>query len=50
VSEPKTPHQLTSVKSCDFGIDRPVEGVEIAWDRERDVVYVIGTIKRGTPK
>ena len=32
---------FTRIKSCDFGIDHPVEGVEIAWDRERDVIYVI---------
>lgn len=37
----KVPDHFARIKGCDFGIDHPAAGVEIAWDRDQDVVYVI---------
>jgi phage terminase large subunit-like protein len=37
----KIPGYWARIKGCDFGIDHPAAGVEIAWDREQDVIYVI---------
>ena len=38
------------IKGCDFGIDHPAAGVEIAWDRDQDVIYVIDCYKRANEK
>lgn len=37
----KIPDHFARIKGCDFGIDHPAAGVEIAWDRDQDIVYVI---------
>lgn len=37
----KIPDHWARIKGCDFGIDHPAAGVEIAWDRDQDVIYVI---------
>lgn len=37
----RIPGHWSRLKGCDFGIDHPAAGVEIAWDREQDVVYLI---------
>jgi phage terminase large subunit-like protein len=37
----KVPDHFARIKGCDFGIDHPAAGVELAWDRDQDVVYVI---------
>jgi phage terminase large subunit-like protein len=42
----KVPDHWARIKGCDFGIDHPAAGVEIAWDRDQDVIYVIDTYKR----
>jgi phage terminase large subunit-like protein len=35
------PDHWARIKGCDFGIDHPAAGVELAWDREQDIIYVI---------
>lgn len=35
------PDHWSRIKGCDFGISHPAAGVEIAWDRDQDVLYVI---------
>jgi phage terminase large subunit-like protein len=38
----RIPGHYARIKGCDFGIDHPAAGVEIAWDREpADCIYVI---------
>jgi len=37
----KVPSHYARIKGCDFGIDHPAAGVEIAWDRDQDCIYVI---------
>lgn len=37
----KIPDHFARIKGCDFGIDHPAAGCEIAWDRDQDVIYVI---------
>ncbi len=37
---PIPPH-WARIKGCDFGIDHPAAGAEIAWDRDQGVIYVI---------
>ena len=40
--EPFTiPDHFARIKGCDFGLDHPAAGAEIAWDREEDCIYVI---------
>jgi hypothetical protein len=31
----RIPDHWARIKGCDFGIDHPAAGVEIAWDRDR---------------
>lgn len=40
------PAHWARIKGCDFGIDHPAAGVEIAWDRDRDVLYVVDGYRR----
>jgi phage terminase large subunit-like protein len=40
------PAHFGRIKGCDFGMDHPAAGVELAWDRDRDVVYVIDCYKK----
>ncbi len=39
------PGFFARIKGCDFGIDHPAAGVEIAWDRDQDIIYVIDAYK-----
>jgi len=40
------PFHWSRIKGCDFGIDHPAAGVEIAWDRDQDVIYVIDCYRK----
>ena len=40
------PRYFARIKGCDFGMDHPAAGVELAWDRDADVVYVIDCYKK----
>lgn len=42
----KIPDHWARIKGCDFGIDHPAAGVEIAHDRESDTVYVIDCYRK----
>ena len=42
----KIPPHFARIKGCDFGIDHPAAGVELAWDRDQDIVYVIDCYKK----
>lgn len=42
----RVPDYFARIKGCDFGIDHPAGGVEIAWDRDQDIVYVIDCYKK----
>lgn len=42
----KIPNHWSRIKGCDFGIDHPAAGVEIAWDRDQDAIYVIDCYKK----
>lgn len=35
------PDHFARIKGCDFGFEHYAAGVEIGWDREQDVIYVI---------
>lgn len=45
------PPFFTRIGALDFGWDHPTAAVELAWDRDYDVVYVIGAyrLKEATP-
>ncbi len=40
------PKHWARIKGCDFGLDHPAAGVELAWDRDQDIVYVIDCYKK----
>lgn len=40
------PFHWSRIKGCDFGIDHPAAGVEIAWDRDQDIIYVIDCYRK----
>lgn len=42
----KIPRYYARIKGCDFGMDHPAAGVELAWDRDQDIVYVIDCYKK----
>jgi len=42
----KIPDHWARIKGCDFGIDHPAAGAEIAWDRDQDTIYVIDCYKK----
>ena len=42
----KIPRHFARIKGCDFGMDHPAAGVELAWDRDQDIVYVIDCYKK----
>lgn len=42
----KIPGHWARIKGCDFGIDHPAAGAEIAWDRDQDCIYVIDCYKK----
>ena len=40
------PNYFARIKGCDFGMDHPAAGAEIAWDRDEDIIYVIDCYKK----
>lgn len=36
----KIPPHYAQIKGIDFGIDHPAAGASLAWDRDRDIIYV----------
>jgi len=42
----KIPDHFARIKGCDFGIDHPAAGVDLAWDRDQDVVYIVDTYRK----
>lgn len=42
----KVPDHWARIKGCDFGIDHPAAGAEIAWDRDQDTIYVIDCYRK----
>jgi phage terminase large subunit-like protein len=46
VSPFKIPDHWARIKGCDFGIDHPAAGAELAHDRDQDVVYVIDAYRK----
>lgn len=40
------PHYFARIKGIDFGIDHPAGFAEIAWDRDKDIIYIIKTWKK----
>lgn len=46
----KIPSHFARMKGCDFGMDHPAAGVEIAWDRDQDIIYVIDCYRKANEK
>lgn len=46
----RIPEHWARIKGCDFGINHPAAGVEIAWDREADVIYLIDCYRKSDEK
>jgi phage terminase large subunit-like protein len=46
VSPFKIPDHWARIKGCDFGIDHPAAGAELAHDRDQDCVYVIDAYRK----
>lgn len=46
----KIPAHWARIKGCDFGMDHPAAGVELAHDRDQDVVYVIDAYRKAGEK
>lgn len=42
----KIPNHFARIKGCDFGIDHPAAGAELAIDRDQDIVYVIDCYRK----
>jgi phage terminase large subunit-like protein len=42
----RIPDHWARIKGCDFGIDHPAAGVEIAWDRDQDIVYIVDCYRK----
>lgn len=42
----KIPDHWARIKGCDFGIDHPAAGSELAWDRDQDVIYLIDCYRK----
>lgn len=42
----KIPSHWARIKGCDFGIDHPAAGAEIAHDRDQDVIYLIDCYRK----
>lgn len=40
------PGHWARIKGCDFGIDHPAAGSEIAWDRDQDIIYLIDCYRK----
>lgn len=46
----KIPKHWARIKGCDFGMDHPAAGVEIAHDRETDTIYLIDCYRKANEK
>jgi phage terminase large subunit-like protein len=46
VSPFKIPDHWARIKGCDFGIDHPAAGAELAHDRDQDCIYVIDAYRK----
>lgn len=44
------PRYFARMKGCDFGMDHPAAGSEIAWDRDQDIIYVIDCYRKAQEK
>lgn len=44
------PPHFARIKGCDFGIDHPAAGVELAIDRDQDIIYVIDCYRKANEK
>jgi hypothetical protein len=42
----KIPDYFARIKGCDFGIDHPAAGAELAWDRDQDIIYLVDCYKK----
>lgn len=42
----RIPEHFSRIKGIDFGIDHPAAGVEIAFDRDQDIIYVVDCYKK----
>lgn len=42
----EVPAYFARIKGCDFGMDHPAAGVEIVWDRDQDIIYVVDCYKK----
>lgn len=42
----RIPEHWPRGKACDFGIDHPAAGCELAWDRDQDIVYLLDCYKK----
>lgn len=42
----QVPDHWARIKGCDFGIDHPAAGAELAIDRDQDVVYLIDSYRK----
>lgn len=40
------PAYWAQIKGCDFGIDHPAAGAHIAWDRDKDTIYLIDCYRK----
>jgi phage terminase large subunit-like protein len=40
------PKHWARIKGCDFGIDHPAAGVELAWNRDADIIYLIDCYRK----
>jgi len=44
------PRHWARIKGCDFGMDHPAAGCELAWDRDQDVIYLIDCYRKANEK
>ena len=44
------PKHWARIKGCDFGMDHPAAGCELAHDREQDVIYLIDSYRKANEK
>lgn len=40
------PEYFARIKGCDFGINHPAAGMQLAWNRDSDIIYVIDCYKK----
>jgi len=46
----KVPRHWARIKGCDFGMDHPAAGVELAHDRDQDIIYLIDCYRKAGEK